>query len=121
MVLHPNAGASRIVVAGASGRMGRALIRAVSETAGVSVAAALEAPGHPYLGEDSGALAGLKPNGVKLTADALPALADADAVIDFTTPEVSLVLAALVAQARIVHVIGTTGFTPAQEAKIEAA
>ena len=61
---------------------------------------------------DAGALAGLQPNGIKLTADPLPLIADAQAVIDFTRPMVSVMLADLAAQARIVHVIGTTGFSP---------
>ena len=54
----------------------------------------------------------MPPNGIKLTADPLPLIADAQAVIDFTRPMVSVMLAGLAAQARIVHVIGTTGFSP---------
>jgi len=111
----------RIVVAGAAGRMGRTLIRSVSETKGCVLSGALEAHGHPDLGQDAGALAGLKPLGVTLTDDPLPALAHAQAVIDFTVPNVSIELAALAAQARIVHVIGTTGFSADDEAKIRAA
>ena len=111
----------RIVVAGASGRMGRTLIRAIAETPGCTLAGCLEAPGHPHLGEDGGTLAGLAPLGVNLTANALPVLANAQAVIDFTIPRVSVELAALAAQARITHVIGTTGLTAEDEAKIQAA
>jgi 4-hydroxy-tetrahydrodipicolinate reductase len=111
----------KIVVAGASGRMGRALVREISQGHGVILAGALEAEGHPDLGMDSGSLAGLQPNGVKLTADPLPLLADSQAVIDFTRPMVSTMLADLAAQARIVHVIGTTGFSPADDKRIEAA
>ena len=66
-------------------------------------------------------LAGLKPSGIALTDDPLPAIAQAHAIIDFTVPKVSVELAALAAQARIVHVIGTTGLAPADEAKIAAA
>ena len=110
-----------IVVAGASGRMGRALIREISSQAGVKLAGALEAEGHPDLGADSGVLAGLQPNGIKLSADALPLLAAAQAVVDFTAPAVSLALADLSAQARIVHVIGTTGFGADVEARLAAA
>ena len=60
-------------------------------------------------------LAGLQPNGIKLTADPLPLIADAQAIIDFTRPMVSVMLADLAAQARIVHVIGTTGFSADDE------
>ena len=111
----------RIVVAGASGRMGRTLIRAIAETPGCKLAGCLEAPGHPHLGEDGGTLAGLAPLGVTLTANALPVLANAQALIDFTIPRVSVEMAALAAQARITHVTGTTGLSIDDEAKIRAA
>jgi 4-hydroxy-tetrahydrodipicolinate reductase len=111
----------KIVVAGASGRMGRALMREISQGHGVTLVGALEFEGHPDLGMDAGSLAGLQPNGIKLTADPLPLLANAQAVIDFTRPMVSTMLADLAAQARIVHVIGTTGFSAADDKRIEAA
>src|SRR5438034_11391811 len=99
----------RIVVAGAAGRMGLMLIRTIAQTDGCVVSGALEAPGNPDLGQDAGTLAGLKPLGVALSDDPLPLLAKTEAVVDFTAPKVSVELAALSAQARIVHVIGTTG------------
>src|SRR5580658_10505576 len=111
----------RVVVAGAAGRMGQTLIRLLSESNDLVLAGALEAPHYPDLGQDAGVLAGLKPAGVALTDDPLPAIAQAHAIIDFTVPKVSVELAALAAQARIVHVIGTTGFEPADEVKIAAA
>jgi 4-hydroxy-tetrahydrodipicolinate reductase len=110
-----------IVVAGASGRMGRTLIREITQGPGVALGGALEMEGHPNLGADSGTLAGLQPNGIRLTADPLALVADAQVIVDFTTPMVSVMLAELAAQARIVHVIGTTGFDDRQEARIKAA
>jgi 4-hydroxy-tetrahydrodipicolinate reductase len=101
--------------------MGQQILRAVSETPGLTVAGALERTGHPDLGQDAGILAGLKPLGVALSDDPLPLLAKAQALIDFTTPRTSVELAALSAQARIVHVIGTTGLSPEDDAKIRAA
>jgi 4-hydroxy-tetrahydrodipicolinate reductase len=101
--------------------MGRTLIRTIAETPGCALAGCLEAPGHPHLGEDGGSLAGLSPLGVSLTANALPVLANAQALIDFTVPRVSVELAALAAQARITHVIGTTGMSEADEEKVRAA
>jgi 4-hydroxy-tetrahydrodipicolinate reductase len=111
----------KIVVTGASGRMGRTLIREIAQGSGLTLCGALEMEGHPNLGLDSGTLAGMQPNGIKLTADPLPLLATAQAVVDFTTPMVSTMLADLAAQARIVHVIGTTGFDEKAEARIKAA
>ena len=111
----------KFVVAGASGRMGRALVREISQGQGVTLVGALEVEGHPDLGMDAGTLAGQQPNGVKLTADPLPLLAHVQGVIDFTRPMVSVMLADLAAQARIVHVIGTTGFSAGDDKRIEAA
>ncbi|HJR55247.1 MAG TPA: 4-hydroxy-tetrahydrodipicolinate reductase [Rhizomicrobium sp.] len=110
-----------LVVAGASGRMGRTLIREIAQGSGITLCGALEAEGHPNLGMDSGTLAGMQPNGIKLAADPLPAIAQAQGIVDFTTPMVSMMLADLAAQARIVHVIGTTGFDARGEERIKAA
>lgn len=111
----------RIAIAGAAGRMGRTLVREVGETLGAVVAGGLEAPGHGDLGKDLGALAGITSLNIKLSDNALELIARVDALIDFTTPATSVALSALAAQARIVHVIGTTGFAEADEAKIKAA
>ncbi len=111
----------RLVVVGAAGRMGRTITRLIEETGGAVLSGALEHAGSPALGEDAGALAGLKPCGVPITDDALPLVVDAQGIIDFSTPDTSVALAALAAQARIVHVIGTTGFAPEHLAAIEAA
>jgi 4-hydroxy-tetrahydrodipicolinate reductase len=111
----------KLVVTGASGRMGRTLIREIAQGSGITLWGALEAEGHPNLGLDSGTLAGMQPNGIKLTADPLLVIAQAQGIVDFTTPMVSLMLADLAAQARIVHVIGTTGFDEKGEVRIKAA
>jgi 4-hydroxy-tetrahydrodipicolinate reductase len=110
----------RVTVAGASGRMGRTLVRAVAEASDLQLAFALERKGHAQLGRDAGSLAGLPEAGIALTDDPLAALAACDAVLDFTTPDSSAELAALAAQARIVHVIGTTGMGDAELARIKA-
>ncbi|MBS7543397.1 4-hydroxy-tetrahydrodipicolinate reductase [Ancylobacter oerskovii] len=111
----------RLVIVGAGGRMGRALIKAVSEAPDLVLAGAIEPPGSENLGRDAGELAGLPGLGVEVTDDALPVFARAEGVIDFTVPAASVAFAALAAQARIVHVIGTTGCSPEDDAKIEAA
>jgi 4-hydroxy-tetrahydrodipicolinate reductase len=99
----------RLVVTGAAGRMGRMLIGAIADTDGVALAAALERPGSPALGADAGTLAGRQPLGVPVTDNALAAFVVADGVIDFSSPASTVAFAALAAQARIAHVIGTTG------------
>lgn len=99
----------RLTVVGAAGRMGGALVRALSQIEGVRLSAAVERPGSPAIGQDSGVLAGLQPNGVAVSDDALAAFAATDGVLDFTTPAATRHFSELAAQARIVHVIGTTG------------
>ena len=111
----------KLVVMGAAGRMGRMLVRSIAETPGVVVHAALEHEASPALGQDSGTLAGVGENGVPVTSDALAAVVAADGIVDFTAPAVTVTMAALAAQARIVHVVGTTGLSDADFAKIEAA
>src|SRR6516164_1747987 len=111
----------RTVISGASGRMGRTLIRMLSEEKDFTVTGALERKGSPDLGKDSGMLSGTVANKVPVTDDPLPLLAQADALLDFTTPKVSVELADLAAQARIVDVIGTTGLSPEDANRIRAA
>ena len=111
----------RIVVAGAAGRMGRMLIETIHATDGAVLAGAIERPGSTAIGGDAGQLAGVGPSGVTITDNALEAVLHADALIDFTAPASTVELAALAAQARIVHVIGTTGLSPADIGKIDAA
>ncbi len=111
----------RLVVVGAAGRMGQALVRAVLSTPGIVMAGAIEREGSPTLGQDAGLLAGAGSSGILITDDPLAAFAKADGVLDFTIPAASVAFAALAAQARIVHVVGTTGFNAADFAKLRAA
>jgi 4-hydroxy-tetrahydrodipicolinate reductase len=111
----------RLVVAGAAGRMGRALVNAIADSKGVTLAGALEAPGSDAIGRDAGELAGLGPNGVAVTADAEGLAAQADGFIDFTIPAATVVLAQQAAHHGLVHVIGTTGLAPEQEKIVAAA
>jgi 4-hydroxy-tetrahydrodipicolinate reductase len=110
-----------LAIMGAAGRMGRELIRTVHETQGCEVAGAIERPGSPFIGKDAGEVAGLGTIGVPIVGEALPLFTHIEGVLDFTTPAASLEAAALSAQARIVHVIGTTGFTAEDEAGLHAA
>ncbi|MGE7370224.1 4-hydroxy-tetrahydrodipicolinate reductase [Neorhizobium sp. NPDC001467] len=111
----------KLVVVGAAGRMGQTLIRVIGETDGVRLHAAVEREGSPFLGKDAGELAGAGFLGVPVTCDPLQAFLHADGVVDFTSPAGSVEFAGLAAQARIVHVVGTTGCAQADDEKIAAA
>ncbi|MBN9584167.1 MAG: 4-hydroxy-tetrahydrodipicolinate reductase [Afipia sp. 62-7] len=110
----------RLIVAGAGGKMGRALIRAIAETPGAVLTGALEAPGSELLGQDSGLLAGLPANGVALSADLWALSKDADGILDFTVPAATIANVAIAAQRGIVHVIGTTGLSASDNAVIRS-
>lgn len=110
----------RLIVAGAGGRMGRALVRAISEAKGAVLAGALEAPTSELLGKDSGVLAGLPANGVKLSADLWAMSAEADGILDFTVPAATIANVAIAAERGIVHVIGTTGLSASDDAVIKS-
>ncbi|MGV0818116.1 4-hydroxy-tetrahydrodipicolinate reductase [Martelella sp. AMO21009] len=116
-----NSPAMKLVVVGASGRMGQTLIRVICETEGAVLHAAIDRPDSPALGKEAGVLAGVGELGVAITDDPLKAFVDADGVLDFTVPAASVEYAELAAQARIVHVIGTTGMSEEDEAKVKAA
>lgn len=111
----------KIAIAGAAGRMGRVLTRIVHETEGLEVAGGIEPKGSSSVGADMGELAGLGPLGVKITDEPLPLFTRIEGLIDFTVPQATLALAELSAQARIVHVIGTTGIDKDGDEKIKAA
>ena len=101
--------------------MGRTLIRLIHADPALDLAGGLEAKDSAALGQDLGVLAGGEKLGINASDDALALMAAADGVIDFTTPAASVELAGLAAQARSVHIIGTTGFDAAQEEAIAAA
>lgn len=123
----------KVVVAGAGGRMGAANIRAVAALSGLSLHgaianmramtlhAAVDRPGTPAIGQDAGLFAGIEALGVAITDDMDAALAGADAIIDFTAPAASVVLAQKAAARGLVHIIGTTGCSEADDAAIAEA
>jgi 4-hydroxy-tetrahydrodipicolinate reductase len=111
----------RLIVAGAGGRMGRTLVKAIAETAGVALAGAVDAPASAVIGRDAGELAGVGANGVAVAADPAPLLDKADGVIDFTIPAATVALAEIAARRGLVHVIGTTGLSAENEKLIAVA
>ncbi len=111
----------KIAVAGAGGRMGRALIRAVTEAEGLTLGVATEQPAGSLLGADAGALAGTGRLGIEVRPDLEPVLTGFDVLIDFTTPTATLQHLGLCHCAGKRMVIGTTGFTSDQRRAIAEA
>jgi len=111
------AGRQRVAIAGASGRMGRALVEAVTASSDLVLAGALDVAGSPGIGSDATEFLGRK-SGVIVSADLRAGLAQADVLIDFTRPEGTLAHLAACRELGVNAVIGTTGFSPAQKAEI---
>jgi len=108
----------KIAVMGAAGRMGRQLIAAIAAEPQARISGATEPAGSPAIGRDIGELAGLETLGVAVSSDVAAAIAEADAIVDFTVPKATLEFARLAAQSGTAHIIGTTGFDKASEAAI---
>jgi 4-hydroxy-tetrahydrodipicolinate reductase len=105
-------------ILGGAGRMGRALVRAVTEAKGATVIGAVDAPGNPEMGRDLGTLAGIDPLGVTLDGDVRALFQKADVIIDFTIPRVTAENARVAAETGTAYVVGTTGLEPDQQAVI---
>lgn len=110
----------RIVIAGASGRMGQTLIEAVLDADDATLVAALAPPGDRALGRDAGALFG-RETAVPISADIDAALAGADVLIDFTRPGGTLEHVRRACAHGVKMVIGTTGFSADEKGVIERA
>ena len=110
----------KIVIAGAGGRMGAANIRAVTSLPGLALVGAVDRPGSAAIGRDAGSFAGIEALGVAISDDIDAAIANADAIIDFTAPAASVALAKKAAERRLVHIIGTTGCSEDDDSAIKA-
>jgi 4-hydroxy-tetrahydrodipicolinate reductase len=105
---------TRVAVIGAAGRMGRELCRAALETQGIELVGGTEQPGAPELGLDLGELCGVGKVGVIATEDPPE---EVEVLIEFTSPEATVEHLSY----RHPAVIGTTGFSEGQRARVEEA
>ena len=111
----------KVVVTGASGRMGQTLVNLITRHNEIELVGALEQPKHQWIGQDIGVALGGSALGVVVSEDPIKVIAKAEAVIDFTTPSATVEFSKLAAQARAVHIIGTTGMSEDDLERIEAA
>jgi 4-hydroxy-tetrahydrodipicolinate reductase len=108
---------AKLIVSGAAGRMGRLILSIILAEQNHQLVGALEAKGAPSVGKDAGEAAGSGPAGLMITDD-YRALARPDTVtLDFTSAEASLSHLEVAAATGAAIVIGSTGFTPALEAR----
>ena len=112
---------NKVVIVGACGRMGQALLRCARRVDGIAVGGAVEAAGHPGLGRDAGLAAGVGESGVILTDDLKAALSNADVLIDFSAHEAVAANMRHAVELRRAVVLGTTGLNDAERAAVQRA
>jgi len=111
----------KIGIVGCGGRMGRMLVKQVTDTAGCVVCGGTEPAGSPFLGQDIGTLAGLDPLNIPITDDTAALFDAVDAVVDFTSPAATVAHSKLAANAGKIHIIGTTGISNEEQVTIQEA
>jgi 4-hydroxy-tetrahydrodipicolinate reductase len=111
----------KVAIAGCTGRMGQALLDAVSKSEDLVLSVALEHRGSPYLGRDAGDFAQGASGVTIMPADMVGALSGTDVLIDFTRPEGTLHHLEICRRLGVNMVIGTTGFSAEQKAQLNAA
>jgi len=109
----------RVIVAGASGRMGQRIIHMVQAHPGLVLSGAFERPGNPAIGKDAGAISGLGETGVAITEGVESVIDRADVLIDFTFHEATISFARQAAAHGIAMVVGTTGLSPEELATLK--
>ena len=114
-------GSVKIGIAGCAGRMGQMLVHEVLGTAGTTLAGGTEQPGAPTIGKDIAAIIGGAATGATVTDDPAALFARADVVIDFTAPAASVRHAEIAARTGKAMVIGTTGLSTDERARLAAA
>ena len=111
----------KIGIVGCAGRMGRMLMNAVTEAEGCALSGGTERPGSPLVGQDVGAVLGLGNLNAFVGENPSALFAASDAVIDFTAPAATILHAALAAEMGTVLIVGTTGLSKDDEAKLTEA
>lgn len=101
----------KAIVTGAAGRMGGRIISLIHDTDGIELSGALEHSGHPSLGRDAGETVGVGQLGVEISSNLENAMKNADVLIDFTFPEVTIENLKVVSTINKSVVIGSTGFS----------
>lgn len=116
-----NSSEIRIAIAGVTGRMGKALIKATQQSNGVCLGAALVRGSSPWIGRDVGELAGIGITGIKMSDNPNAVVNDFDVLIDFTRPQGTLAYLSFCRQHHKAIVIGTTGLDEAGKTTIKQA
>jgi 4-hydroxy-tetrahydrodipicolinate reductase len=110
---------TRLIICGAAGRMGKTLVSLAAQTEGAQLVAGVEAPDHPAIGKDAGAVAGISPQGAAIVGDYREVAAADTVALDFTNAETALANLRIAVERQAGIVIGTTGFSADQRAELD--
>lgn len=102
---------TRVIVAGAAGRMGQRISSMVQSNPQLELAAAFEHPDNPAIGRDVGENAGIGTTGVMIAPGLESVIKQGDVIIDFTFHQATMGFVQLAAQHKKAMVIGTTGLS----------
>ncbi len=111
----------RVAVAGAAGRMGKNLVQAIQDTAGMELGAATEHAASSMLGMDVGALDGVGELGVEIVSDLAQVVDNFDLLIDFTRPAATMAHLEICQSRGKRMVIGTTGLNDEEKERLATA
>ena len=111
---------TKIIVCGAAGRMGRAIIEQIAEAKEASLCGAIDRVDAPGFGEDAGLLAGVGSLGVRVTDKLSAVLSNAHVAIDFTAPSATIENANACGAAGVAFVTGTTGLSAGDQEVLQA-
>ncbi len=109
---------TRVIVAGAAGRMGQRISYMVHQHPALTLAGGFERPEHPAIGKDIGEIAAFGTTGVTISAGLDAVIDQGDVIIDFTFHEATMAIARKAAQKAKAMVIGTTGLEPENLAEL---
>jgi len=109
----------RVGVVGAAGKMGKTLVKMTQESPDLDLAAAVDLPGLPVIGQDAGIVAGIGEVGVCIADDLAEVVSDIDVLIDFTIAAATEKNLEICHKAGIRLVIGTTGLSQSQIARLD--
>ena len=102
---------TKVLIAGAAGRMGRRISYMVNEDKDLQGAGGFELPDNPNVGKNIGDLGGFGASDVTISDSFESIAASGDVVIDFTFHEATMELARKAAELNKAMVIGTTGLS----------
>lgn len=111
---------TKVIVAGAAGRMGRRIMYMVEQNPDLQLVGGFEQEGNPEIGKDLGDLAGSSKVGVSLSAGLASVIDQGDVIIDFTFHESTMKFARLAAEHKKAMVIGTTGLSQDNLAELKS-